>query len=128
MIFYVLGPANVTDSFGNVGSTASIKPPIIMSMGKYMNLIISVYEVNANTVERVRDLTVTDMTVIGCTLSSIVNQTAVVDSGTKRLISVHPVAVKTESKWLPWKPPLANNTYFDPQIDGVSSAVGCVSS
>jgi hypothetical protein len=82
---------------------------------------VSAYDVdtNARTVKGVPNITVPDMTVIGCTLSSIINQTAVVDSKTKKLISAHPVATKTESEWLPWNPQVAN---IDPQIDRVSSA------
>jgi hypothetical protein len=48
------------------------------------------------------------------------NQTAAVDASTKKLVSasVRPVAMKTESEWLPWDPSAAN--IVDPQIDGVS--------
>ena len=63
------------------------------------------------------------MTLIGCTLTSIVSQTAVVNASTKRLASS--VAIQTESKWRPWNPLVAN---LNPQIDGVSSAEGYVSS
>jgi hypothetical protein len=71
MVFYIQGPTNVTDSFGNLGSRKSVN-----ATGISVNFI----------------------TIIGCTLS-IIDQRAVVDSRTKRLLSVDPVAVKTKSEW-----------------------------
>jgi hypothetical protein len=88
---------------------------------------ISAYELgmNAGTAKDKPNITVSDMTVIGCTLSLITNQSAVVDASTKKLLSVDPAAIKMESEWLPWNPLAAK---FDPQIDGVSSAEGYVPS
>jgi hypothetical protein len=66
---------------------------------------------------------VSQISIIGCTLS-IINQSAVVDAKTKRLISVQPVAIKTTSEWRIWEPLSAPNNsgmvFLDPQIDGVS--------
>jgi hypothetical protein len=92
-LFYVQGPANVTDSFGNVGSRVSVNT----TYGTYENFI----------------------TIIGCTLS-IIDQWAAVDSQTKMLLSANPVAVKTSSEWNNW-PNAAGDQSFDPQIDGVSN-------
>jgi hypothetical protein len=60
------------------------------------------------------------MTIIGCTLS-ITNQSAIVDSQTKALVSVEPLAIKTSSDWK--APTLAINLDEDkyPQVDAVSS-------
>jgi hypothetical protein len=61
-----------------------------------------------------------DMTVIGCSLS-IVNQTALVDSKSKRLVSVEPVSTKTKTEWLTWKPPPKPTLDpFGSQLDTVS--------
>ena len=48
MMFYIMGPANVTDSFGKVGSTASITPTMINSC-KYMDFSISAYDIDMNS-------------------------------------------------------------------------------
>jgi hypothetical protein len=63
------------------------------------------------------------ITILGCTLS-IINQSAVVDSRTKRLISAQPVAIKNQSEWQVWEVVAANSSYNvqDPQVDGVSNA------
>lgn len=46
---------------------------------------------------------VADISMIGCTLS-IINQSAVVDSKTKKLISAQPNAAKMQSEWQTWNP------------------------
>jgi len=57
------------------------------------------------------------ITVMGCTLS-IVNQSALVDSKTKGLVSAMPVVTKTSSKWVPWMIPTEPT---DVQLDTVSN-------
>ena len=64
---------------------------------------------------------VSDMTVIGCTLS-IVNQSAFVDSQTKRLVSAEPVVTKTSSEWAPWTMSNYLPSSRDMQLDSVSNA------
>lgn len=99
MVFYVVEPVFVTDSFGNLGSVVTV--PI---------------DAPRNVV-----------TFIGCTLS-IMDQMAVVDARTKLLLSADPVAVKTGSKWNIW-PVMDQQVQetFDPQIDGVSNAQAHIS-
>jgi hypothetical protein len=55
---------------------------------------------------------------MGCTLS-IVNQSALVDSKTKGLVSAKPVVTKTSSEWVPWTIPTEPT---DLQLDTVSNA------
>lgn len=57
------------------------------------------------------------MTIIGCTLS-IINQSAVVDSRTKMLISAQPDAIKTKSEWQVWDVVAYAQ---DLRLDGVSN-------
>jgi hypothetical protein len=56
---------------------------------------------------------------MGCTLS-IVNQSALVDSKTKGLVSAKPVVTKTSSEWVPWTMP--TELIKDLQLDTVSNA------
>jgi uncharacterized protein (UPF0218 family) len=64
------------------------------------------------------NVSVSQITVFGCSLS-IVNQSAIVDSRTKRLVSAQPVATKMNSTWHVWNPDPVNASQFDPQIDYV---------
>lgn len=67
---------------------------------------------------------VSHLTVLGCTLS-VINQSAVVDSRTKSLISAEPDAIKTQSLWQTWDPPQVGpggSPIVDPQVDAVSNA------
>jgi hypothetical protein len=60
---------------------------------------------------------VSDISIIGCSLS-IVNQSAVVDSKTKILVSAQPNAAKMQSEWQTWNP--APEYVYGPQLDMVS--------
>lgn len=129
-----MGPVSIVDSFGDVGSQVPINPPIYTGdSGTWFLLCIWM------TVSGMLWLTtycgnvpeqdwVNNITVIGCSLSIIGNQSAVVDSKTKALISVQPATTKTTSKWDIWYPHIeprnTEDSPFDPQIDGVSSIWG----
>jgi hypothetical protein len=91
----------------------------------YANFTTSVYDIESvlNVVDssgsgNIVNASISHITVSGCSLS-IVNQSAIVDSRTKRLVSAQPVATKMNSTWHAWNP---INTRFDPQIDQVRNA------
>jgi hypothetical protein len=88
-----------------------------------VNFTLSTCAVHSIFVDKVNfspSYTVSDMTVIGCTLS-IVNQSAFIDSKTKRLVSVEPIVTKTSSEWVPWTIKTNPIPSFDTQIDSVSN-------
>lgn len=127
MMFYIMGPAIVTDSSGNVSSRASINPPMVLSG---YNMVYT--DDNGKNVSSLANETivVSDITIIGCTLSTI-KQSAIVDASTRKLVSVNPTSIKTQSEWLPWNPLVLTNDskyVLDPQIDGVSNVEGFISS
>jgi hypothetical protein len=64
------------------------------------------------------------MTIIGCTLS-ITNQSAIVDSQTKALVSVEPLAIKTSSDWQAPTPAFNPDKNNNSQVDAVSSMSDC---